>query len=125
MAGEVTGKIHHRKAGTYPTEEFTLVVPIQCLIPRYPYVRNAVRPVGMAAISALSHSWPFDRRNSTSVGFRRSQERSSCPTEEFTLVVPISSLIRYMSVSYVTTFARLGAVGVLCESAMNGLLTVI
>ena len=42
----------------------------------------------------------------TSVGFRRSPERSSCPTEEFTLVVPMQCLIRSMSVRYVIPFAK-------------------
>ena len=53
--------------------------------------------VAMSVTSVRSPNWdlsvlpggtaclrPFDRRNSVSVGFRRSQERSSCPTEKFT-----------------------------------------
>ena len=45
-------------------------------------VAVSVRPLRytrLGAISELSRLQPFDRRNSTSVGFRRSPERSSGP----------------------------------------------
>ena len=56
----------------------------------------------------------FDRRNSIRWVLLRSLERSSSPTEEFTLVVPISSLIRSGKLRYVCSSAGLDIIATLC-----------
>ncbi len=77
-----------------PPEEFSLVVPIPSLIRSGKYVRNDVRQIGYYPSDCSPFLHVFDRRNSIRWVLLRSLERSSSPTEEFTLVVPIPSLIR-------------------------------